>query len=146
FYTNGIQLNSGITYSANVFYKTDPNSTNVTDFSILLGTTQSPTGLVSLASTNGNASSPVYTSISNTFQVATSGVYYVAVRCKSNGNWGTEYLTWDDLSITIPCQYNPVNVVMSASSNTVCSGEEVGLLASGADSYLWNTGDGGDNL
>lgn len=147
FYTNGIQLNTGITYSTGVFYKTDNyNSSNITDFSIMLGTSQSPTGLVSLASSNGIASSGPYTSISNTFQVATSGLYYVAVRCKTNGNYGAQYLSWDDLSITIPCQYNPVNVTMSASSNTVCLGEEVGFTASGADSYTWSTGDNGNNM
>lgn len=147
FYTNGIQLNTGITYSTGVFFKTENYSTtNITDFSIMLGTTQSPTGLVSLASTNGIASSGPYTSISNTFQVATSGIYYVAIRCKTNGNYGADYLSWDDLSITIPCQYNPVNVSLSASSTTVCLGEEVGFTASGADSYTWSTGDAGSTM
>ncbi|MBL7933976.1 MAG: T9SS type A sorting domain-containing protein [Bacteroidia bacterium] len=147
FFTNGIQLNTGITYSTGVFYKTDPyKSSNVTDFSIMLGTSQSATGLVSLASTNGPASSGVYTSISNTFQVATSGIYYVAVRCKSNGNYGAYALSWDDLSIDIPCQYNPVNITMSASSNTICYGDEVGFTASGADTYTWSTGDVGNTM
>lgn len=147
FYTNGIQLNTGITYSTGVFFKTDNySSTNISDFSIMLGTTQTTTGLVTLASTNGNASSGPYTSISNTFQVSTSGIYYVAVRCKTNGGYGANYLSWDDLSITIPCQYNPVNVGVSASSNTVCSGSEVSLMATGADTYTWNTGDAGSTV
>ncbi|MBL7930282.1 MAG: T9SS type A sorting domain-containing protein [Bacteroidia bacterium] len=146
FYTNGIQLYAGITYSAGVYWKTQNyTSNNITDFSILLGTSQTTTGLVSLASTGANPTGGSYSSISNTFQVSTSGIYYVAVRCKTNGNYGTQYLSWDDLSITIPCQYNPVNVGVTASSNTVCAGEEVALTATGADTYTWNTGDIGAN-
>lgn len=147
FYTNGIQLYTGITYSTGVYWRTQNySSSNISDFSIMLGTTQTTTGLVTLASTNGNASSGPYTSISNTFQVATSGIYYVAVRCKTNGGYGAQYLSWDDLSITIPCQYNPVNVGVSASSNTICSGDEVNITATGADTYTWNTGDIGSSV
>lgn len=147
FYTNGIQLNTGITYSTGVYYKTDNYGySNITEFAIMLGTSQSPTGLVTLATTGGVAASGPYTSISNTFQVTSSGIYYVAVKCKTNGNYGTQFLSWDDLSITIPCEYNPVSITMAASSNTVCQGEEVGFTANGADTYTWSTGDAGDNM
>ncbi len=148
FYTNGIQLNAGITYSTGVYYKTDNYGySNITDFSILLGTGQNTTGQVTLATTGGVASSGPYTSISNTFQVSSSGIYYVAVRCKTNGNYGTQFLSWDDLSITIPCEYNPVNVSMnSTTTNTVCANEEISFVATGADTYSWSTGSIGSTM
>jgi hypothetical protein len=60
-YTNGIYLNAGVTYSTGLSFMTEGYGyANWSDLSILLGTSQSTTGLVSLASTNGPAISPVY--------------------------------------------------------------------------------------
>ena len=115
---------------------------NWTDLSILYGTTQSTTGLVSIASSNGPAVSNVYKPLSNTFTVATSGLYYIAVRGTA-ASGSAQYLTWDDLSITIPCTSNSPNtpsVSLVASSNTICAGESVNLTASGADTFTWNAG------
>ena len=51
------------------------------------------------------------------------------------------YLTWDDLFISVPCDLNPVPLVISLNHPTViCAGEPVSLTATGADNYLWNTG------
>ena len=144
FYTNGIYLNAGITYSASVWYETEYYGyNNWTDFSILYGTTQTTTGLVSIASTNGPAVSNIYKALANTFTVATSGLYYVAVRGTAASGSAT-YLTWDDLRITIPCtptSPNTPSVVLAASANTICTGESVNLTASGADTFTW-TGSG----
>lgn len=141
FYTNGIQLNAGVTYSASLWFKTEYYGyANFTDLSIMLGTSQSSTGLVTIASTGGPAASPVCKSLSNTFTVATSGLYYVAVRATSNGNYGAFYLSWDDLAIIAPCSLNSPSVTVNTSTQTVCAGQPVSLTASGADTYLWSTG------
>jgi len=147
FYTNGLLLNAGVTYSASLWYQTEYYGyANFTDLSILYGTAQNTTGLVTIASTGGSAASPIYKSLSNTFTVPTTGIYYVAVRATSNGNYGAYYLSWDDLDISIPCSLNSPSVTASASSNTICSGQQVVLNATGADTYLWSTGATGSSI
>jgi hypothetical protein len=141
FYTNGIKLDAGVTYSASMFYLTDYYGyINWTDLSMLIGTAQSTTGLVSIASTNGPAAASLaYKELANTFTVGTSGIYYVAIRATSSSG-SAQHLNWDDLSITIPCSLNTVSVSLTANSNTICQGASVNITASGANNYLWNTG------
>jgi hypothetical protein len=146
FYSNGIQMEPGITYSASVWFTTEYyGHTNFTEFAIMLGTAQSSTGLVNIASKTP-AASAIYSSLTNTFTVATSGLYYVAIKATSNGQYGSQYLSWDDLAITIPCSLNSPSVTLSASSQTICEGQTVNLTATGADTYLWNTGATGANV
>ena len=78
FYTNGIQMNAGITYSAAIMYMTEYlGNTNWSDLSIMIGTAQTPTALTTIVSSNGPAVAPVYRLLSNTFTVASSGMYYI---------------------------------------------------------------------
>lgn len=147
FYSNGIQLYPGITYSASLWYQTDFYTyPNVTDLSILLGTSQSTTGLVSIASSNGLVASPVYKALANTFQVSTAGVYYVAVRLTSNGNYGTSYVEWDDLDITIPCSLNSPTLTLNTNTNVICKGDAVNMSVSGGDDYTWSNGMTGSSI
>ena len=143
YYTNGIQMNPGITYSASLWYQTDfTGATNWSDLSILIGTVQANTGLTSIVSSNGPAVSPVYKSLSGTFTVPNSGLYYVAIRATAS-NGAAVYLTWDDLKIEIPCTptlNTPTVTLSSSTSSNVCSGVPVNLTASGASSYVWSTG------
>jgi hypothetical protein len=144
FYTSGIQLNAGVTYSAGLWFQTDFNLyNNFADLSILYGSTQSPTGLVSIASTNGPATSAAYKSLSNTFTVAVSGIYYIAIKSSypvASSAAAAQYLSWDDLSVTIPCSLNTPSITVSASSHTICATQSVVLTATGADQYVWDTG------
>jgi hypothetical protein len=147
FYTNAIQMEPGITYSASVWFQTEYYGyNNWTDLSIMVGPTQSTTGLVTVASTNGPAISNIYKSLSNTFQVPTSGLYYVAVKGTGNTSSSAQYLTWDDLAIEIPCSLNSPTMNVSATNTTVCQGQGVNMTALGADSYAWSTGDNGSNV
>lgn len=140
YYTNGIQMNAGITYSAALWYTTEyVGYNNWTDLSIMYGTTQTTTGLTTIASSNGPAVSNIYKLLSNTFTVATSGVYYVAVKGTA-ASGSAQWLSWDDLSITIPCQLNSPTLNVTANNQTVCVGDEVMLNVSGADTYTWTTG------
>ncbi len=150
FYTNGIYLKAGVTYSAALWYQTEYYGyNNWTDLSILYGTTQTATGQVTIATTAGPAISNVYKSLSNTFTVPTSGLYYIAVRGTGNTSSSAQYLSWDDLSITIPCNdSSPNHPTMSLSANnaTVCANDQVGLTAGGADTYTWSTGANGSTI
>lgn len=141
FYTNGIQLNAGVTYSTSLWYKTNYyGDLNWSNISILLGTSQSTTGLVTLASSNGPAASTSYMSLASTFTVASSGIYYVAVRGVSAGGCCAYHLNWDDLEIIAPCSINSPSLSVNASTTTICSGEAVTLNASGAITYSWSHG------
>ena len=148
FYTNGIQMNVGITYSAAINWATEYlGNLNWTNLSILVGPNQSTTGLVPIASF-GPLSSGSYKLLSNTFTVATSGLYYIAIKATSTSG-GAQYLSLDDLSITIPCDANSPNsptLTLSAGSINACSGQPLNLMASGADTYTWNTGVTGSGI
>jgi hypothetical protein len=145
-YTNGIQLYAGVVYSASVWYQANPNYSNWTDLSLLVGPNQSTTGLVSIVSTNGPAMAMSYTPLSNTFTVAVSGIYYIDVRGTGNNSQAGQYLLWDDLSITIPCSLNSPTLGISSSQNTVCSGEVLSLSVFGADTYTWGVGGNGSSI
>jgi len=139
FYTNEIWMEAGVTYSASVWYQTDfTGANNWTSLSIMYGPNQSATGLTNIATT-APAISPVYKSLSNTYTVPTSGYYYVAIKAVNNTG-SALYLSWDDLDIMIPCSLNSPSVTVSANNSTVCAGSPVVLNASGATSYVWNTG------
>lgn len=139
YYTNGIQLSAGVTYSADLWYQTDySGANNWSELSILVGSAQTSAGLTTIA-TASPALTNVYKQLGNTFTVATTGLYYIAV--KANGALGNaQYLTWDDLSVTVPCSLNTPTVSIAANNTTICAGDFVTLNASGADTYMWNTG------
>ncbi len=136
-YTNGIKLNAGVTYSAEVWYVT-PGYNTVSNFAISYGTTQSPTGLTTIAQVN-NPGANQYTALTNTFTVPTSGMYYIAI--SSTDNYSYDFFAWDDLAITVPCQISPNQANLTVTGPTVvCSGKPANLLASGVDTYTWVAG------
>ncbi len=147
FYTNGIYMQPGITYSTSLWYTTDlTGATNWSNLGIYLGTTQTPTGLVPLATINGAVVSPAYKSLSNTFTVSSAGFYYVAVRATgAAGN--AQFLSWDDLRIEIPCQSAPntPTITLTANQNTVCQGTPVTLTGVGSGILNWNDGSTGNS-
>jgi hypothetical protein len=148
YYTNEIWMEPGITYSASLWFQTDfTGGTNFTDLSILVGTAQSPTGLVSIASTNGPAVSPVYKSLSNIYTVNSPGYYYVAVRATAAAGSALN-LSWDDLRIEIPCttSLNTPTITLSTTTPTICSGETIVINAAGATTYMWNDGSTGASV
>jgi hypothetical protein len=142
YYTNSIFLNAGVTYSASLWYQTDfSGATNWSALRILLGNAQTSGAMTQTIATTAPAVSPMYKSLSNTFTVATSGLYYVGVMANVTGA-GAPNLSWDDLRIDIPCtpQLNSPVLSLTANNQTICSGQSVVLTAGGADTYTWNTG------
>jgi hypothetical protein len=141
FYSNGIQLQAGITYSSSIWWLTESvGHANWTDLSILVGPNQSPAGHQVVASTNAPAVSPVHKLLGGTFTVPTSGVYYIAIRGTS-GSGSAQYLSFDNLRVEIPCDLNGPPVTLTTLSTTVCSDKPVTIIANGADTYTWNTGE-----
>lgn len=144
FYTNGILLNAGITYSAGLWFTTEyVGSTNWANLSILVGPNQNTTGLVSIVSTPGPAVSNIYKSLSGTFTVSSTGLYYFAIKGQCTAASGALYMSWDDFSITIPCgegSPNRPNVTITVPSASVCQGDAINLTGNGADTYTWSVG------
>jgi hypothetical protein len=141
FYTGGLLLNAGVTYSASLWHQTSPNSTNWTSISLLVGSSQSSTGLVSIASAVPGTT--FYSALGNTFAVSTSGTYYIAVSAVSSGPSPSQAVYWDDLSVIVPCNLavNQPTVTITPNNSTVCASQQgFTLSAAGADSYTWNTG------
>ncbi len=141
FYSNGIQLNAGTTYSANAFYITDGlNGWN--EFSLLFGTSQSTVGLTNIASVFGPITNTTYSALGNAFTVPTTGIYYVAI--KNIGSFPPWYFTWDDLSVTVlsACSGAPASNSVIATQTLICSsgGSNLSLSTSytvGGLTYQW---------
>jgi len=139
FYSNGVWLNAGVTYSASIWYVTDYYGyNNWTDLSILAGPNQSSSGQFTIASVSP-AIANVHKPLSNTFTVATSGLYYMNVRATTNGNYGAYYLSWDDLLVNVPCELNQPQLSITP-NQSVCAGTGITINAGGVDTYTWNTG------
>jgi hypothetical protein len=139
FYSNGISLIPGITYSAGLWYIAETAGYNDwSDLSILINTVQASAGASTIASVSP-VSPILYQPLSNTFVVTSPGVYYLAIQATS-GSGVSPYLSWDDLSVTVPCSVNGPSITLTPASATVCSGQSVNITATGAESYTWNTG------
>lgn len=143
YYTNGIQLNAGITYSASLWYANSGANNNWQNLRMSVGPNQSTTGLVSIANVfPGNIN---YQALTNTFTVSSSGIYYVAVSAINSG--GNSQLVWDDLSITIPCQHPGNTLPLSFNgAQTICQGQTVTISATGANTYSWSNGATGNAI
>lgn len=141
FYTNAILLQPGITYSATCWYRVDPtiNSINWFGLSMSLSHSQSAAGATQIAATTGYVVQLGYTALTGTFTVANYGIYYLVLGANSIGASDQQYLEWDDLSVTIPCELNLPSISAVASPSAICAGGQVSLAASGANTYSWNT-------
>ncbi len=142
FWSNGVWMEAGVTYSASVWYTTEYYTYPTWELNIWLSPQQSTANANVIATTGGpgSAASPTYKQLSNTFTVATSGLYYIGVNGKSNGTCCGYYLSWDDLEITVPCELNTPMVVINTNAQTICEGQSVNLTATGANTYLWSNG------
>jgi hypothetical protein len=146
-YTNGVWLNAGVTYSAEVWFMTEYYGyTNWQDLSIVAGPNQNATGQFTIASTSGPAVSSSYRQLSNTFQVTQSGLYYFGIKGQTSGSCCGYYLSWDDFAVTVPCQLNMPAMTINPNTSTVCVGQPVTISASGANTYSWNIGSNASSI
>jgi hypothetical protein len=137
-YSNGIQLYPGVTYSASIWYA---KANSLQDIGLLFGTSQSSIGLTSISNINNPPylSGNVYAPLTNTFQVSSPGLYYIAIKITNNCYGGIRF---EDLAITIPCTQASGNAptLLVTGPSTICEGQSANLVASGANSYFWSTG------
>ncbi len=142
FYSNLIHLNAGVTYSAGIFYKVAPPGSGISWSNLRLsyGPNQSTVGLNSIALLSGNVVQTSYTSLSNTFVVSASGDYHLAIEATGNGTGSNNYLYFDDLFVTVPCNLgnNTPTVNFVAASNSICVGGTITYTLTGADTYSVN--------
>lgn len=139
FFSNGILLEAGVTYSASVWYVTEYYGYTNWTARMWIGPNQSTVNANMIAQ-DAPAVSPSYKSLSNTFTVATTGIYYVGINGQSTGACCGYYMSFDDLAITVPCNLNTPQVAVTANSQTICAGQSVNLTATGADTYVWSNG------
>jgi hypothetical protein len=138
FYSSGINLYPGITYSASLWYINEATGFNPwADLSIMVGMSQTPGAMVPIVTTTPAAL--VYTMLANTFTVPTAGVYFIGVRATTAAG-SSPYLSWDDLKVNIPCELNAPPLAINFIASTICAGQPLAMLASGASSYTWSTG------
>ncbi len=144
FFSKAINLYSGVTYSASVWYKTDNTlGSNWSSFSLMYGSSQSSIGLTNVVNVTGTVTNANWTPMSNTFVVSTSGVYYISIAATGSSIGTSPYLYFDDLYITTPCNLNgnqPSLNIATNSPSVICLGSSVTLTASGANSYSWTFG------
>jgi len=148
-FSNGIQMEPNITYSAALYYATEYfGYSNWTSLSMYVSAGQSTTNLIPIASVSP-AVSGSYKLLDGLFTVPTSGVYNLVFKATgTNGN--ALYLNIDDISVTIPCtpssMNNPSVTLSIGGSTSVCSGDALSLTAIGADAFSWNTGASGPSI
>jgi hypothetical protein len=141
FYTNGILLNAGSTYSVSLWYTTEYYGyNNWTDLSVSIGYSQTPSTQTVVASTGSPVISNIYKSLSNTFTVPVTGIYYAAIRATGSNASNAEYLSFDDFLIEQTCN---VNVSVVASATAGCAGQPITFTAMGANTYTWSDGSQG---
>lgn len=133
FFSQGLNLTSGITYSVGVFQSSNnfQGSTNWSQFGIGINTAQTAAGSTVLYNTNSPSTGP-YALRSATFTMPTSGVYYIRLYATSvSGAVVAQYLTFDDLVVTAPCTLgnNGGSALISSTANigpngiTLCAGD-----------------------
>jgi hypothetical protein len=141
-YTNGIQLNAGIVYTASAAYKTD-GASGFFDFSMLLTTAQNNASIADTVAIVTNPINTNYINLTDTFSVSTSGVYYLAFRANANTNpW---YISMDDISIT-GCPNIPKTSTTYTSSCNAITWNTQNISASGTYTFLAKTPLGCDSI
>lgn len=128
FYSQGLVLNAGVTYSAAVWQRNGSSTANNwSNFGIGLGTAQAAAGSTVVYSTNTPNASQC-TLRSGTFTVPSSGTYYLRLYATAvSGTNVAQYLTFDELSVTIPCNVgqNGASATVSAPSTSLCLGDSM---------------------
>lgn len=139
FYTNGIQLSAGVNYLASADYVTD-GASGWSEFRLLYGTSQSTTGLTSIAAITGALTNTVYANLNGTFSVSATGVYYLAI--KAIGNSTPWYLSFDDVSVTVAptCSASPYVGTITGPTNIQVASTNTFAIASSTGNIQWVQG------
>ena len=139
FYTNGIQLTAGTNYIASADYVTD-GAAGWSEFSLLVGSSQSTVGLVNIASLTGALTNTVYANLNGTFSVSATGIYYMAIKGIGNGTpW---YLSFDDVKVSVAptCSVAPFAGTISGPVNVNSGSINSYSISPSTGNVQWYTG------
>jgi hypothetical protein len=99
-YTQGIALQSGVTYTLNFNYKTQSSGTFPESLEVWVGTGQVNTSMTDMIWSRYSFVSSSCSAAAPTFTVPSTGTYYVGFRCVSAAD--EYYLYVDDINLTHP--------------------------------------------
>jgi hypothetical protein len=145
FFVGPFNLTAGTTYSPSCLYKAD-GSAGFGPLAFTYGTTAAiATQTNTIVSVPANITNTTFATLSGSFSPATTGSYYIAIKCTGNGSpW---YLTIDDFAMTavVPCSGTPAPGNTVAASSTVAIGGTTSLSLASATSgtgvtYQWQSG------
>ncbi len=139
-YSNGIQLNTGVTYFASVGYAVSPNSAPFDELNMLVGPNQSSVSAVSIASV-AVVSNSVYATLSAAFTVPTSGLYYLGFKV-SQPSSAPDHIGIDNISVTIPptCTLAPVAGVITGTNTTNIGSTNAYTVSPATGNIQWFSG------
>lgn len=125
FYSVPVQLTGGVSYRAQVYYKTD--GTSWTDAGLYYGTSGTSAAMTNTISSVSSAAATNYTAITGDFIPPSTGVYYIGIRAY-NSSSSPNYIAFDDFSVdlspacsTIPAIGSITTTSTSASIPFTCT-------------------------
>lgn len=141
FFTQGINLQPAVIYSVAVWQTANNyfSANNWSQFGIGVGSSASAASGTVVYSTNNPVVGPC-TSRSATFTVPSTGIYYLRLFATAvAGTTVAPYLTFDDLSLTVPCNLagNAPSATLTAPTNSVCPGSVISLSVNAAASTTY---------
>ncbi|RQO32250.1 hypothetical protein DBR32_01170 [Taibaiella sp. KBW10] len=138
FFVGPFTLTAGTSYTASVLYKAD-GLTGFGPLALTYGTAATAaTQTNTIVSVPANITNAAFAPLSGAFTPATSGSYFMAIKCTADGNpW---YLTLDDYSLTVtPTCFPPAtisNAAVTRSGATVSWKKASPVPANGYEYYL----------
>jgi hypothetical protein len=130
FYTDGLNLQAGVTYRLRFKYKASDGPTYIEKLEVKYGTARNAAGMAATAIfTNANIASALadpFAQASIQFTVPSSGVYYLGFHCYSAADQA--YLYVDDIAVDAPTCLVPGNVT---GSNFSSAGATISWTAAG---------------
>ncbi len=136
FFSAGLQLTAGVSYTASVYYITDGVSWPTVG--LYYGTSATDAAMTNTIATVSGATATTYTQVKGAFVPVTSGIYYIGFLADNTSTNAPNYCSFDDFSVVI----TPTSVSSFAPS-AVCSqgGDTVtinGVSFTGATGVTFN--------
>ena len=135
FYTQGISMTAGSTYSVSLWYITD-GMNGYGPLTLGYGRSPRKDSMTSFVSIPANITNNTYQQLSGTFVAPVTGTYYISIACSITGApW---YLSFDDLNVKelATCTAAPNGGTTASSQDSVCTGQSFTLSITGAPTYL----------
>ncbi len=135
FYTQGLSMTAGSTYSVSFWYITD-GSAGYGPLTLNYGRAPRKDSMTNFALIPANFTNTAYQQMTGTFVAPTTGTYYISIACNITGApW---YVSFDDLNIKelATCAGAPNGGTTISNQDSVCTGQSFSLSIGGAPTYL----------